>query len=149
MALNRMNCFSNLKNLEKPRKMPKGAKSPKSHDRLFGLLFGGGRGIRTPVGLLPNGFQDRLVMTTSIYLRIILKKRIFAENGFKPRPFRKYSRIAHSLSLPSMLLIFVTRFKKRLSIVFCSLTRYDHFDIPANYRRPKYNITDERFCQHF
>ena len=70
MALNRMNCFSNLKNLEKPRKMPKGAKSPKSHDRLFGLLFGGGRGIRTPVGLLPNGFQDRLVMTASICLRM-------------------------------------------------------------------------------
>ncbi len=33
-------------------------------------LFGGGRGIRTPVGLLPNGFQDRLVMTASICLRM-------------------------------------------------------------------------------
>ena len=31
---------------------------------------GGGWGIRTPVGLRPNGFQDRLVMTASISLRI-------------------------------------------------------------------------------
>ena len=31
--------------------------------------FGGEEGIRTLVGLLPNGFQDRLVMTTSIPLR--------------------------------------------------------------------------------
>ena len=31
--------------------------------------FGGGRGIRTPVGLHPNGFQDRLVVTASIFLR--------------------------------------------------------------------------------
>ena len=29
---------------------------------------GGGRGIRTPVGFHPNGFQDRLVMTASIFL---------------------------------------------------------------------------------
>ena len=32
--------------------------------------FGGGKGIRTLVGLHPNGFQDRLVMTASIPLRI-------------------------------------------------------------------------------
>ena len=31
---------------------------------------GGGEGIRTPVGLHPNGFQDRLVMTASIRLQI-------------------------------------------------------------------------------
>ncbi len=31
--------------------------------------FGAGRGIRTPVGLHPNGFQDRLVMTASIFLQ--------------------------------------------------------------------------------
>ena len=36
---------------------------------LMGALRGGGRGIRTPLGLPPNGFQDRLVMTTSICLR--------------------------------------------------------------------------------
>ena len=33
------------------------------------LSFGGGKGIRTLVRLLSNGFQDRLVMTTSISLR--------------------------------------------------------------------------------
>ena len=32
------------------------------------LSFGAGRGIRTPVGFHPNGFQDRLVMTASIFL---------------------------------------------------------------------------------
>ena len=31
--------------------------------------IGGGRGIRTPVGFHPNGFQDRLVVTTSIFLQ--------------------------------------------------------------------------------
>ena len=35
------------------------------------VAFGGGGGIRTPVGLRPNGFQDRLVVTASIRLRII------------------------------------------------------------------------------
>ena len=30
--------------------------------------FGAGSGIRTHAALLPNGFQDRLVMTTSISL---------------------------------------------------------------------------------
>ncbi len=34
------------------------------------VSLGGGRGIRTPVGLLPNGFQDRLVVTASICLRM-------------------------------------------------------------------------------
>ena len=34
-------------------------------------LHGGEEGIRTLVGLPPNGFQDRLVMTTSIPLRIL------------------------------------------------------------------------------
>ncbi len=34
------------------------------------LTFGGEEGIRTLVGLPPNGFQDRLVMTTSIPLRV-------------------------------------------------------------------------------
>ena len=35
----------------------------------FQGIFGGGKGIRTLVRLLSNGFQDRLVMTTSISLR--------------------------------------------------------------------------------
>ena len=34
------------------------------------VALGAGRGIRTPVGFHPNGFQDRLVMTASISLRI-------------------------------------------------------------------------------
>ena len=34
-------------------------------------FVGGERGIRTPVGLHPNGFQDRLVMTASISLRMV------------------------------------------------------------------------------
>ena len=33
-------------------------------------LLGGCGGIRTPVGVNPNGFQDRLVMTASIRIRI-------------------------------------------------------------------------------
>ena len=33
---------------------------------------GGGEGIRTPVPLQANGFQDRLVMTASIRLRMLI-----------------------------------------------------------------------------
>ena len=40
------------------------------------VYFGGGCGIRTHVGLLPNGFQDRLVMTASITLRMYIKTRL-------------------------------------------------------------------------
>ena len=44
------------------------------YSRLLYVVFpikinGGEDGIRTHVGLPPNGFQDRLVMTTSIPLR--------------------------------------------------------------------------------
>ena len=45
------------------------------HFRLS-VLLGGGRGIRTPVGFHPNGFQDRLVMTASIFLRVVCQARI-------------------------------------------------------------------------
>ena len=41
-------------------------------------MVGGEEGIRTLVGLPPNGFQDRLVMTTSIPLRIRLFSFRFA-----------------------------------------------------------------------
>ena len=44
---------------EKPRKRS-----------VFKALYGGEEGIRTLVGLPPNGFQDRLVMTASIPLRL-------------------------------------------------------------------------------
>ena len=36
------------------------------------FFFGAEGGIRTHVGVNPNGFQDRLVMTTSIPLRLSL-----------------------------------------------------------------------------
>ena len=38
------------------------------------LYFGGEEGIRTLVGLPPNGFQDRLVMIDSVSLRILSAK---------------------------------------------------------------------------
>ena len=40
------------------------------------VYFGGGCGIRTHVGLLPNGFQDRLVMTASITLRVYVQVQL-------------------------------------------------------------------------
>ena len=49
------------------------ATAKKTRPHFVGSHFfccGGGEGIRTPVGLHPNGFQDRLVMTTSIRLRM-------------------------------------------------------------------------------
>ena len=57
--------------------LSRGASSPLEYFRIgddkinYSLLRdGGGKGIRTLVGLLPNGFQDRLVMTASISLRM-------------------------------------------------------------------------------
>ena len=46
-------------------------KSRPNSDEFKRLLNGGGRGIRTPVGFHPNGFQDRLVMTASIFLHLV------------------------------------------------------------------------------
>ena len=40
----------------------------------FERFFGGGSGIRTHVTVKSNGFQDRLVMTASIPLRIKRKR---------------------------------------------------------------------------
>ena len=53
-------------------------------DTASGVLFiyGGSRGIRTPVGLHPNGFQDRLVMTASICFRIKLSLYIMPVKAF-------------------------------------------------------------------
>ena len=68
------------------------------------FFFGGGKGIRTLVGFLPNGFQDRLVMTTSISLQLGNKKdyRLFSpfcqgENSFFMLFFKPFS-----FSLPSI-----------------------------------------------
>ena len=51
--------------------------SPEHHVQIYIVLlcsdiaaYGGEEGIRTLVGLPPNGFQDRLVMTASIPLRM-------------------------------------------------------------------------------
>ena len=49
------------------------------------LEIGGGKGIRTLVGGCPNGFQDRLVMTTSISLR----RLSFAKDSVIWREFRE------------------------------------------------------------
>ena len=48
------------------------------------FLYGGCGGIRTPVGVTPNGFQDRLVMTASIRIHIISPKNKIIFRG--PRP---------------------------------------------------------------
>ena len=66
---------------------PKGA----SCDAPFG--FGGECGIRTHAGLLPNGFQDRLVMTTSITLHIQCMKK--TPCGNRARPVRVVGLIAN------------------------------------------------------
>ena len=50
----------------------KAARLSLAANAVFSRYFGGEEGIRTLVGLPPNGFQDRLVMTTSIPLRIRL-----------------------------------------------------------------------------
>ena len=47
------------------------AKHEKRARSVPSYFHGGGGGIRTPVALPPNGFQDRLVMTASIRLRIL------------------------------------------------------------------------------
>ena len=85
MALNRMNCFSNLKNLEKPRKMPKGAKSPKSHDRLFGLLFGGGSGVQT------HG---------TLACSVVFKTRSFDHSDIPPEKIFNFPFLKIPLELP-------------------------------------------------
>ena len=46
-------------------------KAKRTSKKCLSVLLGGGRGIRTPVGFHPNGFQDRLVMTASIFLHLV------------------------------------------------------------------------------
>ena len=99
----------------------------------LGVCFGAGRGIRTPVGLLPNGFQDRLVMTTSICLRIKFSFHISVPQRFSRLvPFRKHHSPRAFVIRTSLLVVFVKHSKKQYLIVFSSLTRYDHFDMPAS-----------------
>ena len=51
-------------------------KTKRTSKKCLSVLLGGGRGIRTPVGFHPNGFQDRLVMTASIFLHVVCQARI-------------------------------------------------------------------------
>ena len=72
--------------LSKKRSNAEPGKKEKSLENVvFSRLFGGGEeGIRTLVGLPPNGFQDRLVMTASIPLRIkySIRMRLALRNEF-------------------------------------------------------------------
>lgn len=47
--------------------------------------FGGGGGIRTPVPVKANGFQDRLVVTASIRLRAWVEVIISRAGGIVKR----------------------------------------------------------------
>ncbi len=42
----------------------------RQHDYVLPFVNGGCGGIRTPVGVNPNGFQDRLVVTASIRIQV-------------------------------------------------------------------------------
>ncbi len=93
------------------------------------FCFGGGEGIRTLVGLHPNGFQDRLVMTTSIPLRIGKNYLIVnyvgtpnRSNGFQDFvPFRKRARLVHETSFAPRLTFSLSTHQKRHTVSF--LTR--------------------------
>ena len=82
--------------------------------------YGGGKGIRTLVGGCPNGFQDRLVMTTSISLRIwncfrrnhrIIK---FFRNIFRNAVFGCF-RSARKVSVYKVFLRFCDRSARKFS----------------------------------
>ena len=109
----------------------------KSHDSILETSFvvvdkrryfcGGGDGIRTHVRLLSNGFQDRLVMTASIPLR--MKTIQFS----RPLPFRKHSRNARASQMPFIAPCFRYALRENdTPYRFRSLTRYDRFDTPPN-----------------
>ena len=51
-------------------------KNKTNKQKMLVRFVGGGRGIRTPVGFHPNGFQDRLVMTASIFLRLLQRLKV-------------------------------------------------------------------------
>ncbi len=66
-----------LRNLFSARFMPanRSTEPPAGIISFLSTLVGGEEGIRTLVGLLPNGFQDRLVMTASIPLRLEVRDK--------------------------------------------------------------------------
>ena len=74
------------------------------------LSAGGEDGIRTHVGLLPNGFQDRLVMTASIPLRIY-SVQFNRENQLIPHGGPRYGPVAVPEILP--LAVRLPKFRPR------------------------------------
>ena len=60
--------LKDIENAETLDNIKENSLEPKKFKR---VALGAGRGIRTPVGFHPNGFQDRLVMTASIRLQKI------------------------------------------------------------------------------
>ena len=82
-------------------------------------FFGGSGGIRTPVGLHPNGFQDRLVMTASIRFQELWSNVPFYDNRLPKR----FDATLPQVNLPASL-FYKTRFRS---------SRYDRFDmLPSN-----------------
>ena len=73
--------------------------------------FGGAGGIRTHVPLRTNGFQDRLVMTTSIQLHvnnthsILLYKRLFFNSKIQIVPRRTKTTINRWRSLCTYIIV--------------------------------------------
>ena len=59
-----------LKEVENAKNLEEIKENSSERKKFKRVSLGGGKGIRTLVRLLSNGFQDRLVMTTSISLRI-------------------------------------------------------------------------------
>ncbi len=75
----RLNCLLDRKQFTQPfESLFKFLITQKALSLMAKGFFGGGRGIRTPVGVNPNGFQDRLVVTASICLRTIKKESIYS-----------------------------------------------------------------------
>ena len=74
---------------------------------------GGGSGIRTHVGVNPNGFQDRLVMTASISLRVNNIDIISLNNIIVNSFFEKNKKIRIS---DFFIEIFINRYAL---LVFC------------------------------
>ena len=79
--------------------------------------IGGGCGIRTHVRLPSNGFQDRLVMTASITLRMGNVEKKSWVNGFQDScPSRNIVEMRALHSKSSFLLIAVTRSPRRHTV---------------------------------
>ncbi len=97
------------------------------------LVFGGEEGIRTLVGLPPNGFQDRLVMTTSILLHLRKLERfkttfprikcmdnmLVGVTGFEPAASKSQTSRATNCATPRKNTSFGTDEKIRNTSMLC------------------------------